>query len=119
MSSFLTVVLSNAVVAAGLAVLAALAGRVVRRPALAHAIWLLVLLKLVTPPLLNVPIAWVDDDSPQTSPAPAAVAGQPAAGAPLIVELLDDWPGGLDRFEPDAADGPKAGQAVSAAFAVT
>jgi beta-lactamase regulating signal transducer with metallopeptidase domain len=40
----------NAIIAAALAVPAALAGWVGRRPALTHALWLLVLLKLLTPP---------------------------------------------------------------------
>lgn len=48
--------LANAILAAGLAVLAAVASWVVRRAALAHALWLLVLLKLVTPPLMQVPV---------------------------------------------------------------
>ena len=43
----------NAAIAGVLALAAALVGRFVRRPALTHAMWLLVLLKLVTPPLAN------------------------------------------------------------------
>src|SRR5208337_5618195 len=50
--------LSNAVAAIVLALLAACAGRMFRRPALAHALWLLVLLKLITPPLVPLPITW-------------------------------------------------------------
>ncbi|HEV3448444.1 MAG TPA: M56 family metallopeptidase, partial [Gemmataceae bacterium] len=50
--------LANAVLATGLALVAWAAGRLSRRPALAHALWLLVLLKLITPPLLTVPISW-------------------------------------------------------------
>jgi beta-lactamase regulating signal transducer with metallopeptidase domain len=50
--------LSNAVAASVLAVLAALAGWICRRPALTHALWLLVLLKLVTPPLMRLPLNW-------------------------------------------------------------
>ena len=49
--------LSNAACAAGLAVLAWLISQVFRRPALSHALWVLVLLKLVTPPIWNVPIS--------------------------------------------------------------
>ena len=54
MDELLQIGLSNAVVAVLLAVPAALAGRYCRRPALVHALWLLVLLKLVTPPLLRL-----------------------------------------------------------------
>ncbi len=46
-----------------LAVLAGIVGLICRRPALVHAMWLLVLLKLVTPPLVSIPVF---------SPAPLA-----------------------------------------------
>jgi beta-lactamase regulating signal transducer with metallopeptidase domain len=51
--------LSNAVTATFLALLVACLGRfLARRPAVLHCLWLLVLLKLVTPPLYEVPIPW-------------------------------------------------------------
>src|SRR6516165_10864558 len=53
--------LSNAVAATVLAlVVACLARPLARRPAILHCLWLLVLLKLVTPPLYEVPISWPD-----------------------------------------------------------
>ena len=58
MDDLLNLGLSNAVAAALLALVAVAAGAVCRRPALVHGLWLLVLLKLVTPPLVRVPIAW-------------------------------------------------------------
>jgi beta-lactamase regulating signal transducer with metallopeptidase domain len=52
--SFLTLMLfSNTVFAMGLALLA-MASRLLRRPALTHVLWLLVLLKLLTPPVIQV-----------------------------------------------------------------
>ncbi len=59
MDAVLAVCLSNAVIATLLAVLAFLIGGLVRRPALNHALWSLVLIKLITPPLvpLSVPAA--------------------------------------------------------------
>jgi bla regulator protein BlaR1 len=75
MQFILDALLTNAVVALFLAVLAALVGRCVGRPALAHVLWLIVLLKLITPPLFS--IHW-----PNSAPAPAeesAVADEPAA----------------------------------------
>jgi beta-lactamase regulating signal transducer with metallopeptidase domain len=54
----LSIALSNAVAAAVLALVAAITGAVCRRPALVHGLWLLVLLKLVTPPLVRIPVAW-------------------------------------------------------------
>ena len=47
---------SNALLACGLAALALLVGRLSDRPRLAHALWLLVLIKLVTPPLIPIPL---------------------------------------------------------------
>jgi bla regulator protein blaR1 len=51
--------LSNAVSAAVLALVVTCLGRLLRRrPAVLHCLWLLVLLKLVTPPLYEVAIPW-------------------------------------------------------------
>ena len=50
------IALSNALVATLLAVVALAVTLAFRRPALAHAAWMLVLLKLLTPPLFTVPI---------------------------------------------------------------
>jgi|GEM_PF-3674417 len=66
MNLFLDSVLVNAVVAAALAMIVWLAGMVPairRRPGLNHALWLVVLLKFVTPPLFSMPLlpAWMGD----------------------------------------------------------
>jgi hypothetical protein len=58
MGTLLDIGVSNAVMAALLALPAAAVGSVCRRPAVVHCLWLLVLLKLVTPPLFRVPISW-------------------------------------------------------------
>ena len=51
--------LSNALVAVPIAVVAAIVTWRARcRPALAYGLWLLVLLKLLTPPLVGVPLSW-------------------------------------------------------------
>lgn len=52
--------LSNALAAAALAAVVALPALVLRRrrPAVVHALWLIVLVKLVTPPLWKVPVSW-------------------------------------------------------------
>jgi bla regulator protein BlaR1 len=60
MNSLLEVALSNAVVATVLAIAAAAFGRIARRPAVAHLLWILVLLKLVTPPFVGVPVPLPD-----------------------------------------------------------
>jgi bla regulator protein blaR1 len=54
MHVLLDALLANALVALFLALLAALVSLKVRRPALVHAMWLIVLLKLVTPPLFSI-----------------------------------------------------------------
>ena len=54
MESLVHAMLSNAVAAAFLAVLVAIIGRACRRPAVIHSLWLVVMLKLVTPPILPV-----------------------------------------------------------------
>jgi beta-lactamase regulating signal transducer with metallopeptidase domain len=80
--------LSNSLVAGALAGLAALVGLVCRRPALMHALWLLVLLKLVTPPLVMISVR------PPAGPANSEEPASPAeATAPGPLSLL----GGPDR----------------------
>src|SRR5260370_16709599 len=49
-----------------------------QRPALRHGLWLLVLLKLVTPPLWTVPVAWVEEP------------GQARAKPPLVSTPPED-----------------------------
>src|SRR6266481_9610721 len=58
MPPLLQVALSNAVMASLLALLAAAVTYFVRRPALAHGLWLLVLLKLLTPPIIPLQVSW-------------------------------------------------------------
>src|SRR5258707_575541 len=53
MDTLLSAGLSNAVAALALALVVATAALVCRRPALLHALWLIVLIKLVTPPPLQ------------------------------------------------------------------
>jgi beta-lactamase regulating signal transducer with metallopeptidase domain len=58
--ALLRLLLTNAAAAGLLAVLAFAVSRVVRRPTLAHGLWLVALLKLVTPPVVPLPLlpAW-------------------------------------------------------------
>jgi beta-lactamase regulating signal transducer with metallopeptidase domain len=57
MRTLVELVLSNAAIATLLALVAAVVGRYCRRPQVVYALWLLVLLKLVTPPLIRTPIS--------------------------------------------------------------
>ncbi len=56
MHPLVEVALVNAVMATVLALLAAVVGWCFRRPALTHVLWLLVLVKLITPPVWRVPM---------------------------------------------------------------
>jgi WD40 repeat protein/beta-lactamase regulating signal transducer with metallopeptidase domain len=97
-STLLQVGISNALAAGVLALLVALLGRLCKRPALVHGLWLLVLLKLVTPPFLcwhlpwpvvpeagpeepaAVTVAYLAAPGPEEAPPPAT---RGAAGAPV------------------------------------
>lgn len=56
MATLLNIALINAVTVLPLSLLACMVGRLARRPALTHALWVLVLAKFVTPPLFNLPM---------------------------------------------------------------
>ena len=81
METVLQTGLSNALVASALALVAVLVGCCCRRPALVHGLWLLVLLKLVTPPLVPVPIAWPTPPAPASACAPRGRCGRCAGPA--------------------------------------
>jgi beta-lactamase regulating signal transducer with metallopeptidase domain len=81
MYTLLEIGLSNALAATLLALVAWVGSRVCRRPALAHGLWLLVLVKLLTPPLLQVPMSWEASTRPPP-PEPAAAVPQAATPEP-------------------------------------
>ena len=72
--SLLELALSNAVAAAMLALVALATQRFARQPILTHALWLLVLLRLVSPPVLTSPWA----------PLPALTTALPAVQASAL-----------------------------------
>jgi beta-lactamase regulating signal transducer with metallopeptidase domain len=76
MGGLLETSVTNAAAAAVLAVMAAVISQVCRRPALTHSLWLLVLVKLLTPPVVNVPVPW-----PSAHEAPANDSGNSVSGA--------------------------------------
>jgi beta-lactamase regulating signal transducer with metallopeptidase domain len=111
--TLLEVGLSNAAAALLLALLAAGIGLVCRRPALAHALWLLVLLKLVTPPLWRVPVPWPargEQAAAVPVEAPAEVAAVEELPPPLAVEPAEA-PADEDVI-PAAEEEAKAGPAL-------
>jgi beta-lactamase regulating signal transducer with metallopeptidase domain len=99
--------LRNALLATVLAGFAAGVCLVCRRPALRHSLWLLVLLKLVTPPLVPIPVPWPAAVEPilhETVLAPAAdvaetanaleTRGEAVAAAESAVPAPTDLPSG-------------------------
>ncbi len=58
MPSLLYLALSNAVLATVLAAFVAVVTRFCRRPSVRHALWVLVLLKLITPPIVPLEVTW-------------------------------------------------------------
>src|SRR2546421_10006127 len=84
-------ILGNAVVATVLALLASAVGLVCRRPALVHSLWLLVLIKLITPPIWQVEVFRL----PSTSQQEMKDLVVPALELPKV-EVAD-----LREFRPD------------------
>jgi beta-lactamase regulating signal transducer with metallopeptidase domain len=80
--------LSNALVATGLAVLAAGFTWWCRRPAVSHCLWLLVLLKLITPPFWPVQLSWFPAFESSIAENPQPVPGTSSEQAPLLDEAL-------------------------------
>jgi beta-lactamase regulating signal transducer with metallopeptidase domain len=106
MATLSSIVLSNLVVAGLLAVAAWLVGRSGRRPVLAHALWVLVLVKLVTPPLVRIPLPWPAMAVPE-SVETATPEPEPFAVEPLPLEA--DQVLALDRLAMlDVADETEA-----------
>ena len=84
MTWLVTIGLTNAVLAALLAVAAYAVGRWARRPALTHVLWVLVLIKLLTPPVFNIPIGLsVDPEGWNESWADAEPASEALSAAKL------------------------------------
>ncbi|HEY7157556.1 MAG TPA: M56 family metallopeptidase [Gemmataceae bacterium] len=89
MEPLLCIALSNAVAATLLAVVVAAVGRLCRRPAVLHALWLLVLLKLLTPPLVPLPLAWLpapDHSSPAVETDPPTEPNEPIVSLAATTE---------------------------------
>src|SRR5262245_39542561 len=95
MDALFTGVLSNAAAAALLALLAFGGGLRIRRPALRHGLWLLVFLKLLTPPILCSSLGWTT--TPEPAPAPLTLPVAPAIVAELPVPAPEAAPQPISR----------------------
>lgn len=88
MDTLLQIVASNAVLATFMAIAVWIATRFVRRPQVAYGLWMLVLVKLVTPPAFQVPIEFggreeLADYSDQTPRVNAVPADEPRQVGPV------------------------------------
>jgi len=116
MESLVNALLSNALVATGLALAPLVVSRFGRPPALVHSLWLVVLLKLVTPPLVQVPLA-ISSTAPQVRPPGTAdvSSGLTLAARPdrqeLPARLVQDdsepteWDGTAQSMDPTVPAG--------------
>jgi beta-lactamase regulating signal transducer with metallopeptidase domain len=81
--------LANAVSATALAVVALLVGFVIRRPAVRNALWILVLVRLLMPPVWTIPLPVPDIRAgSEADPAPTTIVSAPPPSADL---LAADW----------------------------
>jgi bla regulator protein blaR1 len=112
MQTILEIGLSNAVIATLLAVLALIVTRLWRGPALSHALWLLVLVKLITPPLVHISIPWFVQPGTTASntakPSPEAPTETVVLGYPVDI--------GMDLWNEQQSPAIESAQAVLPAF---
>ena len=115
METLLRIGLSNAVAALLLALIVVAVACVWRRPAVLHALWLVVLLKLVTPPLLWLPEPWAADSRPL---APRAAGDSRSESPTMPAAVTEVSPADAAPTDPRAnpvadADPPPAAVVVS------
>jgi beta-lactamase regulating signal transducer with metallopeptidase domain len=113
MHTLLEIGLSNALAALVLAVVALVGTRLCRHPAVVHALWLLVLIKLLTPPLVRLPLSW-DPPAPLPAVTPLPVALPPGELRPLDRQMLTAQLRALEQA-PAEPSPERTGSAVGAA----
>src|SRR5262249_21385412 len=92
MDTLVDVGLHNAAMAVPFALIALAAGRWLKRPALTHALWLLVLIRLVLPPLWHVEVPGLEAVGP--------VVAQSVPGAETIAAPIDPLDASWDKATP-------------------
>src|SRR6267142_893777 len=110
MNWLVSIGLINAVLVTLLAAAACAAGRFWRQPALGHVLWVVVLLKLLTPPLVEIPVGWKLDISFADSQSPALLSGaQRFSEEPIVSEAAAH---AVQAFPQVAARGQHFGEAL-------
>jgi len=106
--------LLNAVLAAVLALVVLCVTWICRRPALAHALWLLVLIKLITPPFWPIEVPWPQSMGTEPEPEVAPQASVAAQGPIALAQPEGQFPeapeaaGEGEQLPPLPADGAGA-----------
>jgi beta-lactamase regulating signal transducer with metallopeptidase domain len=114
--------LANAAAATALAVVALVAGLVIRRPAVRNALWLLVLVRLLLPPIWSVPLPIpFAESAPQPTPIAAAAIPDPTPVPPpaLPAPEADQWvqAGWWDGVADDPPPPPESAAPAASAVA--
>lgn len=117
MESLVHTMLSNALVATILALPPLVLARFGRSPALVHSLWLVVLLKLVTPPLVTIPLpdfarVRQDSDSNAVAQSRETMAGLQFPSTSMAEEMTGSEPG-ITADEWDASDSELTGPTES------
>ena len=91
-------VVGNVLVAAPLALVAYLVQRSQRVPTIAHVLWLLVLVKLVTPPLLTLPVVPIPTTTePASTSTAATLLSVPITNAESMPEVPNEHASVVDN----------------------
>jgi bla regulator protein blaR1 len=111
--------LSNALVATLLAAVVWGIARYARQPALAHVLWVVVLLKLLTPPLVTIPVGWkfdldwavprlpsLADVAPELAEQPIAESHVPSGVQAGLTVAEGEQTAGLARDEASYRENP-------------
>ena len=117
MNAILEIGLNNALMAVVLAMVAVAAGTMRKsHPALTHALWLLVFVKLLTPPLIAVPVSVLSEPLDglvvQPDPSEAAQPGRTHGNAAVPSDPDGSWvddqydSGAFDRLNTQSASNP-------------
>jgi beta-lactamase regulating signal transducer with metallopeptidase domain len=111
MDAALRLLLTNATAAGLLALVAWAASRLVKRPAVVHGLWLLALARLVTPPVVPLPVLPAWQSLLPGSEAPAIVRMAPRASVPSpLIDLASVRSAALPALAPQSG-----GRAAAAA----
>lgn len=89
METLLHIGLSNALVSLLMALAVMATALFCRRPALLHGLWLLVLAKLLTPPLVAIPLNWPNPAQAKSVEIDSTLPIEPAAAAPDLAGLAE------------------------------